>query len=92
MLVPSPFEERKYMNENQSNREPGEVGGWLSAFLRELLSMPKRHIVVFLISTVLLILLEVELTEGWHLVHILEVLGGMLFLYLLWTAWWSRRK
>ncbi len=57
----------------------------VSAFLRELVSMPKRHIVVFLV------LLEVELTEGWHLVHILEVLGGMLFLYLLWTAWWSKR-
>ncbi len=79
------------MKENQSNQEPRKVCGWLSAFLRELLSMPKRHIIVFLITTVLLVLLEVELTEGWHLVHILEVLGGMLFLYLLWTAWWSRR-
>ena len=79
------------MNENQSNREPGQVGGWLSAFFREFISMPKRHIVVFLISTVLLVLLEVELTEGWHLIHILELLGVMLFLYLLWTAWWSRR-
>ena len=79
------------MNGNQSDRKPGHVGGWVLAFLRELLSMPRRHIVVFLITTVLLVLLEVELTEGWHLVHILEVLGGMLFLYLLWTAWWSRR-
>lgn len=80
------------MNENQSNQEPTQVYGWLSAFLRELVSMPKRHIVVFLITTVLLVLLEVELTEGWHLVHILEVVGGMLFLYLVWTAWWSRRN
>ncbi len=79
------------MNGNQSDRKPGQVDGWVLAFLRELLSMPRRHIVVFLITTVLLVLLEVELTEGWHLVHILEVLGGMLFLYLLWTAWWSRR-
>jgi hypothetical protein len=80
------------MDGNSSNREPRPGGGWLSAFLRELVSMPERHIVVFLITTVLLVLLEVELTEGWHLVHILEMLGGMLFLYLLWTAWWSRRK
>jgi len=79
------------MSGNSSKRKPGEVGGWLSAFLRELVPMPKRHIVVFFITTVLLVLLEVELTEGWHLVHILEVLGGMLFLYLLWTAWWSKR-
>jgi threonine/homoserine/homoserine lactone efflux protein len=80
------------MNENQSNQEPRQAYGWLSAFLRELVSMPKRHIVVFLITTVLLVLLEVELTEGWHLVHILEVVGGMLFLYLVWTAWRSRRN
>jgi len=80
------------MNENQSNQEPRQVYGWLSAFLRELVSMPKRHLVVFLITTVLLVLLEVELTEGWHLVHILEVVGGMLFLYLVWTAWWFRRN
>ncbi|MFB3070947.1 MAG: hypothetical protein ACE1ZK_02655 [Nitrospirales bacterium] len=80
------------MSGNQSNRESGEDGTWLSAFFRELVSMPKRHIVVFFITTVLLVLLEVEITEGWHLVHILEVLGGVLFLYLLWTAWWSRRK
>ena len=80
------------MSGNQSDREPRSFGGWLSAFFRELVSMPKRHIVVFFITTVLLVLLEVEITEGWHLVHILEVLGGVLFLYLLWTAWWSRRK
>lgn len=80
------------MNENRSDWKGGQVRGWLSAFLHELLSMPRRHIVVFLITTALLILLEVELTAGWHLTHILEVLGGMLFLYLLWTAWWSRRN
>ncbi len=70
----------------QSNREPKQPG-WLSAFISELVKMPRRHIVVFLITTVLLILLEVELTEGWDLVHLLEVVGGMLFLYLLWAAW-----
>ncbi len=80
------------MSGNQPDREPRPVSGWLSAFLRELVSMPKRHIVVFLVTTALLVLLEVELTEGWHLIHILEVLGGVLFLYLLWTAWWFSRK
>jgi threonine/homoserine/homoserine lactone efflux protein len=80
------------MNGNRLDRKRGQVGGWASAFLRELLSMPRRHIVFFVITTALLILLEVELTEGWHLVHILEVVGGMLFLYLVWTAWWSRRN
>jgi len=80
------------VSENQSNREHRLTGRWLPAFLCELVSMPKRHIFVFLVTTVLLVLLEVELTEGWHLVHVLEVLGGMLFMYLLWTAWWSRRK
>ncbi len=80
------------MNGNELDRKHGQVGGWGATFLRELFSMPKRHLVFFVITTVLLILLEVELTEGWHLVHILEVVGGMMFLYLIWTAWWSRRK
>lgn len=75
----------------QANREPKQPG-WLSAFLSELVRMPRRHFIVFLITTVLMVLLEVELTEGWHLVHIVEVLGGMLFLYLLWAWWWQRRS
>ena len=54
----------KLMSGRQSNRKPREVGCWLSTFLRELVSMPKRHIGVFLIATALLVLLEVELTEG----------------------------
>ncbi len=78
------------MNRTQSDRELGRGSGWVATFLRELLSMPKRHIIVFVITTAVLILLEVELTEGWHLIHIFEVLGGMLFLYLLWAAWRSR--
>jgi len=82
----------KLMSGRHSNRKPREVGCWLSTFLRELVSMPKRHIGVFLIATALLVLLEVELTEGWHLLPILEVPGGMLFLYLVWTAWWSSRQ
>jgi len=47
--------------------------------------------IVFLIATVLLVLLEVEITEGWHVVHILEVVGAMLFFYLTWAAWRSSR-
>lgn len=60
---------------------------WLASFLKELVSMPRRHMIVFVITATLLVLLEVEVTEGWHVVHILEVLGALVFLYLLWTAW-----
>lgn len=60
---------------------------WLGALLREMIGMPRRHIVVFLVATVALVMLEVELTEGWHLIHILELFGAMGFLYLLWAAW-----
>lgn len=60
---------------------------WMRAFLREMFSMPRRHIVVFLIATLVFMILEVEFTAGWHLIHILEVLGVMGFLYLLWVAW-----
>jgi hypothetical protein len=60
---------------------------WMRAFLREVFSMPRRHIVVFLIATLVFVILEVEFTEGWHLIHILEILGAMGFLYLLWVAW-----
>lgn len=76
---------------NQSIREPKQRG-WLSAFICELVRMPRRHIVVFLFATVLLVLLEVEITEGWHLVHVVEVIGGMVFLYLLWAWWWQGRS
>jgi hypothetical protein len=63
---------------------------WMGALLREMVDMPRRHIVVFLVATVALVMLEVELTEGWHLIHILELLGAMGFLYLLWAAWRAR--
>ena len=76
---------------NHSNQQSDQAG-WLSLFLKELVSMPRKHIVVFLISTVLLVLLEVELTEGWHLVHIVEVVGAMLFFYLLWAFWRSTQR
>jgi len=68
-----------------------EHSGWLRAFFRELFTMPRRHIFVFLIATVLLILLEVELTEGWHLIHVMEIIGGMMFVYLLWAAWRAKK-
>ncbi len=64
--------------------------GWLRAFFRELVLMPRRHVVVFLVATVLLVLVEVELTEGWHLIHIIEVMAGMMFVYLIWAAWRSK--
>ncbi len=76
---------------NNLNQQSDQAG-WLSVFLKELVSMPRRHMIVFLIATVLLVLLEVEITEGWHLVHILEVVGAMLLFYLTWTAWRSSQR
>ena len=64
---------------------------WLRVFLREVVTMPRQHVIVFLIATVLLVLLEVELTEGWHLIHIIEVVGGIMCLYLIWAAWRSKK-
>ncbi len=75
----------------QANETGFSHGRWLRAFFGELVTMPRRHLAVFLIATLLLVLLEVELTEGWHLIHIIEVVGGMMFLYLLWAAWRSAR-
>lgn len=49
-------------------------------------SIPLRHVVVFLIGTVALVIQEVDFTEGWHLVHILELLGVMGCMYSLWAA------
>lgn len=67
----------------------GEQHGWLTAFLREVLTMPRRHVLVFLLATILLIIVEVEVIEGegWHLGHLLELLGIMLFLYMGWATW-----
>lgn len=76
---------------NASNWQ-SKQSGWLPSFLKELVSMPKRHMVVFLITTILLVLLEVEVTEGWHVVHVLEVVGAMLLLYLAWAAWRTSRE
>lgn len=64
---------------------------WIGALLREMAGMPKKHVVVFLVTTVTLIVLEVEFTEGWHLIHILELTGVMGFFFLLWAAWRAGR-
>lgn len=65
----------------------GDRHGWVTAFLREVFTMPRRHVLVFLLATILLIIVEVEVIEGWHLVHLLEGLGIMLFLYMGWATW-----
>ena len=52
--------------------------------------MPRRHALVFLFATALLLVVEIEFVEGWHLIHLLELLGVMVFLYLLWAAWRAR--
>ncbi|HBP88615.1 MAG TPA: hypothetical protein PKK23_21095 [Nitrospirales bacterium] len=75
-------------NSHQQSDQPG----WLALFLKELVSMPRKHIVVFLIFTVLLVLLEIEVTEGWHLTHIVEVVGAMLLFYLSWAFWRCTQK
>ena len=63
-----------------------ERDGWLASFFSEVISMPRRHVLVFLVVTVLLVVVEVEVVEGWHLIHLVELVGVMVFLYLLWVA------
>ncbi len=75
----------------QEPLKDAEQSGWIQAFFRELVTMPRRHIMVFVIATLVLIFLEVELTEGWHLFHIIEVLGGVVFCYLIWAAWRAKK-
>lgn len=65
--------------------------GWVRPFLREIFVMARQHGFVFVVATVLLIIAEVELVEGWHLIHILELLGTMLFLYMVWATWRAAR-
>lgn len=60
---------------------------WVRAFLREILTMPRRHMLVFLFATILLIIVEVEVIEGWQLIHLFELLGIMLVLYMGWATW-----
>ncbi len=64
-----------------------ECDSWLASFFREVISMPRRHVLVFLLATILLIIVEVEVIEGWHLVHLVELLGIMLVLYMGWATW-----
>ncbi|MDP2381495.1 MAG: hypothetical protein Q8N00_01690 [Nitrospirota bacterium] len=71
--------------------QPKKSDGWLATFLREVISMPRRHMLVFVVATLLLVVVEIELVEGWHLVHLVELVGLMVFLFLLWAAWRVRR-
>ena len=48
---------------NPSNQQP-EQPGWPALVMKELVSISERHSVVVVIATILLILLEVEATEG----------------------------
>jgi hypothetical protein len=64
-----------------------EKRGWVMVLMREVLAMPRRHLLVFLLATVLLIIVQVEVVQGWHLVHLFELLGVMLILYLGWATW-----
>ena len=61
--------------------------GWFMALLHEVLAMPRKHVLVFLVATVLLIIVQVEVIEGWRLIHLVELLGLMLFLYMGWVTW-----
>jgi uncharacterized membrane protein len=75
----------------ESMEQSKKRDGWLATFLREVISMPRRHVLVFVVATLLLVIVEIELVEGWHLVHLVELVGLMVFLYLLWAAWRVRR-
>ncbi len=46
---------------------------------------PPSH--VFLLATLLLMIVEVEVVEGWHLIHLVELLGIMLVLSMGWATW-----
>lgn len=60
---------------------------WIVAFVQELFTMPRRHRLVFLLATVTLVVVQVEVIEGWRLVHLVELLGIMLVLYMGWATW-----
>jgi len=64
-----------------------ERHGLVRGYLREFLTMPGRHVFVFLLATILLIIVDFEVSEGWHPVRLLELLGIMLFLYMAWVTW-----
>lgn len=71
---------------------PEDRTSWFGHFFQELFSMPRRHMLVFAVATVLMIVLEVEFMEGVEVVHILELIGFMAFLYLGWVAWRVRGR
>ena len=54
--------------------------------------MPRRNVIVFMLETVLLLVMKIELTEVMRLVHGLELLGVMVFLYLAGGAGLVRRR
>ncbi|NOS76518.1 MAG: hypothetical protein HOP35_01090 [Nitrospira sp.] len=56
--------------------------GWVRAFLREVFAMSCRHVLVFLLTTLFLVVVEVEVVEGWHPIHLVELLSIMLVLYM----------
>jgi uncharacterized membrane protein YoaT (DUF817 family) len=60
---------------------------WVKAFLQEVITMPRRHVAVFLLATILLILVDVEVVDEWHPIRLFELLGLMLFLYMGWVTW-----
>lgn len=60
---------------------------WVRAFLHEVITMPRRHVLVFFLATILLIIMDVEVVEEWHPIRLLELLGLMLFLYMGWVTW-----
>jgi uncharacterized membrane protein YoaT (DUF817 family) len=64
-----------------------EQRGWVRAFLQEVITMPRRHVLVFLLATILLIIVDVEVVEEWHPIRLFELLGLMLFLYMGWVTW-----
>lgn len=65
---------------------------WVRAFLCEVFAMPRRHVLVFLLATILLIIVQVEVIEGWRLIHLFELLGIMLVLYMGWATWRVARR
>jgi threonine/homoserine/homoserine lactone efflux protein len=68
-----------------------EKGAWLRAVLREIFAMPRKHMLAFLVATITLVIIQVEVIEGWYLIHLVELLGGMLVLYMSWATWRAAR-
>ena len=56
--------------------------GWVRTFLREVFAMSRRHVLVFLLTTLFLVVVEVEVVKGWHPIYLVELLSIMLVLYM----------